>query len=189
MDQLADAERRKYRAVWENDQYRVVSPGARHLGSALGLLRPRAGSSFTDWGCGTGVVAEELRRRGFEVRLVDIAHNAYKGDLPFTEACLWDLPAELPASDYGYCADVMEHIPTERVDAVFAGIAQRTLRACYFQIALFHDTSFTANGPLHLTVQPDSWWLEQTAKHFTVGEVHRIRAKHLLVLATATTRQ
>lgn len=183
MDQLADTERQKYQAVWDDEQYRVVSPGARHLEGALGWMRPCGGASFTDWGCGAGAAAEELHRRGFSVHLVDIARNAYKGTLPFTEACLWDLPAELPASDYGYCADVMEHIPTEKVGEVFIGIAKRTRRACYFQIALFHDVHFTQNGPLHLSVQPDSWWLDQLAKRFTIGDVRRIKRKHLLVLA------
>lgn len=170
----------KYRAVWEDKRYREVSPGMRHLDHALEWLKPAPGSTFTDWGCGTGRAADVLFERGFEVRLVDIAPNAYVGALPFTSACLWSLPDTLDATDYGFCADVMEHIPTEYVDDAFAGIAARTRKGCYFQIALFNDLHFTANGPLHLSVFPNDWWRDKIANHFSSAEFKMIKSKHLL---------
>jgi hypothetical protein len=184
MDALLASEARKYRATWENPLYRAVSPGARHLSFALEWMRPEPYSSFTDWGCGTGAAATELHARDFDVRLVDIAANAYTGTLPFVEACLWALPESLVPTDYGFCADVMEHIPTERVDDVFAGIAARTFRACYFQIALFHDSYFTGHGPLHLSVFPAEWWMDKAAPHFGKVEFKLIRRKHILILAS-----
>jgi SAM-dependent methyltransferase len=180
---LTEQERAKYTATWQNKQYRVVSPGMRYLESALEWMKPQAGSTFTDWGCGTGRAATEMAARGFDVRLVDIASNAYHGPLPFVEACLWELPEEMPATDYGFCTDVLEHIPTEHVDDVLAGIAKRTARKCYFQIALFHDTAFTHAGPLHLSVFPGEWWQERIARHFKAAEYRKIRLKHLLVVA------
>jgi hypothetical protein len=179
---LTEQERAKYTATWDNKEYRVISPGMRYLQSALDWMKPEAGASFTDWGCGTGKAATELAVKGFDVRLVDIASNAYTGPLPFVEACLWELP-EMPATDYGFCTDVLEHIPTEKVDAVLEGIAIRTRRKCYFQIALFHDTHFTHSGPLHLTVKPGEWWQERIARHFKAAEYRKIRLKHLLVVA------
>lgn len=181
MDLLAQ-ERDKYRTIWGDAQYRVVSPGARHLASAIEWMAPEPGATFTDWGCGTGRAADELFARGFDVRLVDLAGNAYVGALPFVEACLWDLPPEMPATEYGFCADVMEHIPTEHVDAVLAGIRLRTGRKCYFQIALFHDSHFTQAGPLHLSVFPGEWWEAKLMCHFDKIEVRKIRLKHLLVV-------
>ena len=86
MDALLASEATKYRATWADPQYRVVSPGARHLAFALDWMQPDPYSSFTDWGCGTGRVAPELYSRDFDVRLVDIAANAYEGELPFVEA-------------------------------------------------------------------------------------------------------
>jgi len=179
---LQTVERQKYRAVWEDAQYRVVSPGTRHLASALDWMRPEPGSSFTDWGCGTGRVADMLFDAGFEVRLVDIAGNAYVGALPFVEACLWALPDSMGPTDYGFCADVMEHIPTEHVDDVLAGIAARTREACYFQIALFDDHHFIKNGPLHLSVFPPEWWTERLGKHFAQVATRMVKRKHLLAV-------
>ncbi|UOF79447.1 hypothetical protein [Caudoviricetes sp.] len=180
---LLSREREKYSAVWGDPQYRVVSPGERHVLSAIDWMSPTPGSSFTDWGCGTGRAAETLHAHGFGVHLVDIAENAYRGSLPFTQACLWDMPEYLRVSDYGFCTDVMEHIPTEHVDDVLAGIATRTIFKCYFQIALFHDNHFTQNGPLHLSVFPPDWWREKLLAHFRNAEFRMIRHKHLLAVA------
>jgi hypothetical protein len=176
------SERLKYQAVWGDKQYREVSPGTRHLASAIEWLRPAPGSTFTDWGCGTGRAADGLFAAGFDVRLVDIAGNAYIGALPFVEACLWDLPESLGATDYGFCADVMEHIPPDHVDTVLEGIARRTRVACYFQIALFHDNHFTRNGQLHLSVFPPEWWIETLSVYFGTLETRMVKRRHLLAV-------
>jgi hypothetical protein len=154
------------------------------LDRALAWLRPQTDGSFTDWGCGTGRVAHALHDQGFPVRLVDIATNAYRGDLPFVEACLWDLPASLPASDYGYCADVMEHIPPAQVQATLDGIALRTTIACYFQIAMFQDHHGDAIGQtLHLSVFPADWWKRRILRSFSTAEFKVVQGKHLLAVA------
>jgi hypothetical protein len=180
---LMEQEREKYRATWKNPDYRITSPGLRHIDQALEWMKPEPGASMTDWGCGTGAAAAELFKRGFDMRLVDIAGNAYVGALPFVEACLWDLPPDLSATDYGFCADVMEHIPTERVDDVLAGIAERTTKRCFFQIALFPDSHFTGNGPLHLSVFPPEWWQERLEQKFKHCEYRMIKTRHLLAVA------
>lgn len=180
---LTEQERAKYTQTWTDKAYRVVSPGMRHLAGALEWMKPEPGASITDWGSGSGKASEAMRDAGYDVRMVDIVANAYTGDMPVTEACLWELPADMTATDYGFCADVMEHIPTPHVDDVFAGIAARTRRKCYFQIALFHDSHFTSAGPLHLSVFHAEWWQERIARHFKSAEYRKIRLKHLLVVA------
>jgi hypothetical protein len=176
-------ERAKYTKVWTNDEYRVRSPGLRHLAGAIEWMRPDLGATFTDWGAGSGQAAHELARLGYVTRLVDIAVNAYRGPLPFVEACLWDLPADLGATDYGFCADVMEHLPPDKVETVFNQIAARTKRAVYFQIALFDDNTFTDAGPLHLSVYPPEWWEQKMRPCFGSVEFKRFKLKHLMAVA------
>lgn len=178
-----EVEREKYLKVWENPQYRVVSPGLRHLAGALEWMKPEEGASITDWGSGSGQAADEMHRLGYQVRMVDIATNAYKGELPVIEACLWELPADLGPTDYSFCADVMEHLPPERVSEVFQAIAKRTGKKAYFQIALFHDNTFRHAGPLHLSVFPVEWWKEKVEAVFAKAEYQQIKTKHLLVVA------
>ena len=182
---MRDAEERtKYEQIWELPEYRERSPGLRHLADALAVMRPLRGASFTDWGCGSGAAAEALAARGFGVRCVDIADNAYTGSLPFVRACLWDLPSGLGQTDYGYCADVMEHIPPEHVDAVLQGIAQRTRKACYFQIALFDDHFGERIGDtLHLSVFPPVWWRKRLTRRFRVLRCRTVRGRHLFAVA------
>lgn len=183
MVHTTQTERDKYRSVWGLEEYRLRSPGLRHLKSALQWMQPPVGSSVTDWGAGSGQASDAMHEQGYKVRLVDIATNCYRGSLPLVEACLWELPESLEATDYGFCADVMEHIPTDHVDEVFRGIKDRTRVACYFQIALFDDRAFTHAGPLHLSVFPPEWWKARIEAVFSSAEYQQIRQKHLLVVA------
>ena len=113
----------------------------RVLDRALTALQPEPGSSFGDWGCGTGRATLALQERGFAATGIDIVASALETPVPFIEACLWDLPETVPAFDYGLCCDVMEHLPPEHVAEVLRQIASRTKVAVYFQIALFEDRS------------------------------------------------
>lgn len=179
-----ELEREKYSAVWNNPQYAVVSPGLRHLPGALEWMQPDAGAEFTDWGSGSGKASDSLYEQGYKVRMVDIAANSYKGanDIPLTIASLWELPDDFGATDYGICCDVMEHLPPDRIDQVLSEIAKRTNKAVYFQIALFHDSTFTENGPLHLSVFPVNWWKIKLLEHFRSAEFKTIRVKHILAV-------
>ncbi|KAF1706283.1 class I SAM-dependent methyltransferase [Pseudoxanthomonas sacheonensis] len=180
-----ESERAKYQAVWTDPRYRIISPGLRHLKDALEWMQPEAGASVTDWGSGSGQATDAMVAQGYAVRMVDIAANAYEGpNGPVIEACLWELPAELGATDYGFCADVMEHLPPDKVEEVFAQIAARTTKACYFQIALFHDSCFTDNGPLHLSVFPPEWWEKRLRAAFSGVEIRMVKRKHLLAVCT-----
>jgi hypothetical protein len=172
MDELAQSERAKYEKAWGIASYAAFSPGLQELAGALRWMRPDPGAQFTDWGSGSGKAADALVEQGFKVRMVDIAANAYRGQHgPVIEACLWDMPADLAPTKYGYCADVMEHIPSEKVDAVLSSIAARTEHAVFFQIALYKDSFGAAVGePLHLSVFPAEWWSERLLKHFAVVE-------------------
>lgn len=150
----------KYTRMWALDSYRERSPGLRVLPSAIEQLKPDAGATFYDFGCGHGYVVEELVKQGFKVMGLDIAPNAKKVDAgEFAVACLWDIPAELEPRDYGFCVDVLEHLPTKHVVAALRSMGQRIRKRGYFQAALFHDHCGDAIGEtLHLTVKPVTWW-------------------------------
>jgi 2-polyprenyl-3-methyl-5-hydroxy-6-metoxy-1,4-benzoquinol methylase len=130
----------------------------------------RAGESVTDFGCGTGRAARVFQRHGLRVLAVDHAANCLdKGiPVPLEIACLWDLPPH-PVTDHGFCADVMEHVPPEHVEATLAGIARRVSRAAFFKISTVPDGCGKLIGEtLHLTVRPAGWWLETVGRHFRV---------------------
>src|ERR1041385_938241 len=63
-----------------------------------------------------------------------------------------------------FCADVMEHIPPDRVDQVLDNILHAAEHV-FFAISTVPDNMGELIGEtLHLTVQPFSWWLEKFQK-------------------------
>ena len=73
---------------------------------------------------------------------------------------------------YGYCCDVMEHIPPEKVDKVLANIMAHCGKT-FFSISFQEDHFGRKVGhPLHLTVRPFEWWRDKLAEH---GAVHQGR--------------
>ncbi len=156
----AEQEREKYRRMWSVPAYRNYSPGA-GLATEFRARLAKAGDTVIDLGCGTGRAADMLRQKGIEVTGFDIAENALDGNIsiPFIHGCLWNMPADFPRFDWFFCADVMEHIPEEHIDAVLDNAARIAGRGGMFQIAHFEDGFGNMIGErLHLTVRPAEWW-------------------------------
>lgn len=150
-------ERDKYRLMWSFDGYRDHSPGEALVSVALPhFAKP---GPVIDFGCGTGRAALAFHREGFDVVCVDFADNCRDDEalsLPFLE---WDLSRPCPLrAPYGFCTDVMEHIPTEQVDTVIRNI-MGSAETVFFQIATVPDVfGSVINQRLHLTVQSHAWW-------------------------------
>jgi len=159
-------EQEKYQEVWKHEQYRTVAPGEHCVDLFLQLAKPKATDTITDYGAGTGRAALKLADAA-KVRMLDFTTNSLD---PIVQEHLnerlvfaqHDLTQ--PITDftkYGYCCDVMEHIPPEDVLTVLKNITQ-SCRHCFFQISCVPDVMGALIGEqLHLTVQPYSWWLDR----------------------------
>jgi len=152
-------EKDKYTAMWNYDEYRGCAPGEFCADKFLEVVKPD--SSIIDFGCGTGRGALAIHNAGHDVLCIDFASNCRDEAaeiLPFIE---WDLTQVIPiGAKYGYCTDVMEHIPPEDVEKVITNIMNSVTEA-FFQISLVDDVCGTLIGhPLHLSVHPYSWWME-----------------------------
>ncbi len=182
----AAQERDKYAEIWTFDEYRKAnSPGLINVDRFMSVMKPKTGSSLIDIGCGSGRAGLEFQRRGLDVSWLDLTAAGLDPEVErsrFKEAPLWadwemefgsffaDL--ERPHFDYGFCCDVMEHIPPEYTMLAL----HRIITACsttWLQIALRPDEFGKLIGePLHLTVRPFSWWLVRLA---TLGKVIEAR--------------
>lgn len=154
-------EREKYEEIWKQKSYRNTAPGEDFVEDAIASLGATPGDSVIDFGCGTGRGAAKFQSLGFRISAVDFAANCLDPGVkvPFTQACLWELPSM--EAEYGYCTDVMEHIPSEKVHAVLAAIRDRTRKGVYFNIATRHDDLGGLIGrKLHLTVMPAVEWMK-----------------------------
>ena len=155
-------EEEKYKSMWSIDAYRVHSPGERVASLFCAMFNPKG--TVIDFGCGSGkggAKIDKLRGSTCKVILADFADNCVdKGNnLPFVY-CDLVKGTELKG-DYGYCTDVMEHIPTEDVDKVIKTIMGAVPKA-FFQICLVNDSFGGMIGhPLHLSIFPSVWWYER----------------------------
>jgi hypothetical protein len=153
------SEKDLYRLMWQYDTYRVVAPGEDAVGTFMEVAKPVPGSMVIDFGCGTGRGSVALKKAGLNPLLVDFADNCRDMEailLPFLEA---DLTQPIPLSaPYGFCTDVMEHIPTDDVGKVLTNILA-SAETVFFQISTVPDNMGALIGrPLHLTVRDHLWW-------------------------------
>jgi len=152
------SERSKYHLLWSTQSYRAFSPGEEAVNRFLDLIEPDG--LIIDFGCGTGRAGLKMSEAGLSVHLVDFADNCRDqaaGDLPFLECDLTDpIPLSAP---YGFCCDVMEHIPQDDVETVISNI-MASAEKVFFQISTVPDAFGALIGQsLHLTVKSHEWWL------------------------------
>jgi hypothetical protein len=165
------AEREKYQKMWTHEAYRQVAPGEGVANVFLTQARPVPGSEVIDFGAGTGRGALMLALMGgCKVHMLDFAENCLDPEvrqaletqpqaLSFTTHDL-NKPAPISAQ-YGYCTDVLEHIPPQNVDRVLTNIL-RAAQHVFFQISCVDDVCGALIGePLHLSVHDYAWWLKK----------------------------
>lgn len=161
---LEEREALKYALAWDIPDYRVMSPALENLDEIRAQFGHPKQGMLLDFGCGAGKAAKALQGDGLDV--VGIDHvNALEVDIPFAQSALWNMPNPVPngmAADYGICCDVMEHIPPAKVGAVLDRICDAVDGPVYFSISTVPDQFGAMVGrPLHLTVQPAAWWVDQ----------------------------
>lgn len=164
------SEEEKYERMWLHSDYREIAPGEHCVETFVALTKP---GKVIDLGCGTGRAALRLHAAGYEVLLLDFAGNCRDPEalmLPFAKH---DLTKPLTdRAEYGFCTDVMEHIPPEQVDVVLDNIFE----ACenvFFQIALYEDIGGDLIGKrLHLSLHPHAWWAQKLVWYGDIAWEH-----------------
>ncbi len=179
-------EQRKYQEVWEHDEYRKFSPGKLEHHRALSVMDMLPGDTITDFGCGEGWSVKFFSDKGMDAFGVDIASNAIRAPgIVVVEACLWDL-GDIMRSDFGFCCDVMEHIPTAKVRDTLENIAAHVRTACYFRISTEpdHFGPKLIGKPLHLTVASADSWRKVLEKFFDAVMTVDKKPGHVVFLAS-----
>lgn len=162
-----DSERDKYLRVWADRSYGTQTDGLPAVSSAFRGMGCQPGETLIDWGCGTGRAAKNFRDMGLRVTGFDIAHNclAEGVDVPLVVGCIWEPPRDL-AADYGFCTDVLEHVPPDYLDQALDTLYWRAEKATFIQIDTVLDISGPAMDPpevLHLSVYDRWWWEDELA--------------------------
>lgn len=157
----------KYGKLWNTSEYRKHSPGEHFIPYFMQQAKPKDGAHVIDFGCGTGRAALKLKDFGLNVTMIDFVKNCLDEPVRIAigdgfEFLKHDLKKPIPlVAEYGYCTDVMEHIPEEDVNLVINNIL-RSAKHSFFAICTIPDGYGQMIGErLHLTVQPYEWWLNR----------------------------
>ncbi len=190
MDELLLTEKKKYEKIWQDKRYRSSSPGYKLAHLFFLFAKQVRGDSITDFGCGTGRAALRFLGRGMDVQLVDITKSALDESIKtlahidkrvqFVEASVWDLPQEVATTDWIYSADLLEHLPEEKIDSAFKCMASRTKKGGMLQIYLEEEPFGELIGEtLHLTLKSRQWWIDKVAQYWEIVLVSPEAADHV----------
>ncbi len=169
-------ERSKYEKAWSLPDYSNNSPGEVYAEMFEDMASPQPGESLVDLGCGAGAGGKALTERwGLNVTYLDFVKVDGVPE-PFIEQALWvPLPKRNPKWKYGYCCDVMEHIPPEYSMLVVRNIMD-ACETAFFSIDFTKDNYGKFVGePLHINIMPYTWWRDKLSE---MGEL--VEARDLL---------
>lgn len=196
MHALDATARDRHAEAWRLPAYGRYSPGAEYADLFASLAAP--GASVLDAGCGAGAGMAALDARGFRVFGCDVTLEALPESrwAQAATANLWrarDLSAvaylarvsvAIPGErfDWGYCCDVLEHLPP----AFTMLVVQNLLQTCdrlFLAVCLVEDGFGVWVGqPLHLTVQPFMAWRDQLREIGRVVEARDLGANAIFVV-------
>lgn len=117
--------------------------------------------SVLDYGCGQGSLAEALRP------LWDPASPLFAFMMAEYDPAI--AGKEQPPSvrfDLVVCTDVLEHIESDRIHAVFRHLSELTSRALFSVICLVPTSHTLSNGrQAHILIRSVEWWKYQFEEH------------------------
>jgi len=110
-------------------------------------------NTILDYGCGQGKLGNAIRESCIEnVTVVDY-DPAIEGKNSIEKYATFDLVV---------CTDVLEHIEPDRLAVVIDHIFKLSKKLVFLVIATRPSNKFFHDGRnVHLTIQPDNWWLER----------------------------
>jgi 2-polyprenyl-3-methyl-5-hydroxy-6-metoxy-1,4-benzoquinol methylase len=166
-----ESEKSKYYKAWTLAYDADSSCGVNHVDEFLRALKTQPNQTVADVGCGNGIATAKLQAQGLNATGIDFVDVAWKQQLPFINACVWDLPDV--KFDYVFCTDVFEHLPEDKIDLAFDNIKRIASRGVYFAIATRPDEEGKKiNEILHLTVKPLEWWIPRLESRWQGVSLH-----------------
>ena len=180
---IFENEKAKYQDAWLLPGYSKNSPGAKYVDLFMEISGAKEGESLIDFGAGSGAASRKLKDKGLSVVAFDLVDTAWKHeDIKLIVGSLWNSPPTGTPHRFGYCCDVMEHIPTEFVALVVSNMLARCTNI--FLSVSFEDDVFGhfVGQPLHLTVKPFNWWLDMFREVATVHEARDILGEGIFYL-------
>ena len=184
MSQILKNEAALYQTAWNMGGYGDFSPGERYLPIFEDAIAHLASSNVNvlDAGAGSGKGTQALLDKGYKVVMCDLSFDGLEDQdlrkhILCVETSLWSDLSFVPymakvfdpvfetGFHWGYCCDVMEHIPPQFTMLVAHQILNIVQGGVFFSIALTPDQfGFFAGEPLHKTVESFTWWRDSLSE-------------------------
>lgn len=156
---IEKTERAKYAQIWSAQSYRSKSAST----FPLELIKEKDfAGNILEIGCGDGHSADILKAHGFDVFLTDITLNGLPENYSDSaiECTAWNTPFDDGAFNIVFSTDVLEHLPTEKVEDTLIELKRICCGWNFHQIATFPDRLYSGYQ-VHLTVKSIQWWHER----------------------------
>lgn len=174
---MTDSERHKYNTIYEAvPSYGSTCHGQQVLNYMVDEL---SFEDVLDIGCGQGQLAALLRVCEKDVTGVDISDAAIASARKLCPAARFEQGSVVDMNldrqfDLVTAFDVLEHLVEADVDKALANIGRHTKNDAVVSVAFHPDVM--AGQTVHMTVQPEAWWIERFQSHFsTVTVISRKR--------------
>lgn len=119
------------------------------------LMREEHYETALDYGCGKGLLADEMLRLGLKVEEYDPA-------IPGKDA-------EPQPADLVICTDVLEHIEPVHLGAFIRDLRRVARRKLFFNVATRPAAKTLPDGRnAHLIVRPADWWRKRLSREFHI---------------------
>ena len=151
-------EKTKYHQIWSEHNYRSKSA----VTFPMDLIgEDKFNGHILEVGCGDGYSATILRDHKYDIVISDITLKGLSGQLldDAIECPVWSMPFEDNSFDCVYSTDVLEHVPTHKIQDTLCELKRITKGYNFHQIATFPDVKYSGHE-VHLTVRPIEWWNE-----------------------------
>ena len=123
-----------------------------HVNSLIHMWHQWGKGTILDYGCG----------KGWRAKLTSIPMNEYDPAIPGKDT------SPEPA-DFVICAEVLEHIEPEYLDAVLADLQRVVLRRGYFTVTCRATWTNLPDGRnAHLIIEDSDWWLKKLLEYFHI---------------------
>lgn len=181
IEELRKVERDKYESIYiDKDQHYKNNNDKRGYGrvnhgkNIIPQILSVKPNSILDIGCGFGNFCNDVQMAGVEkVYGMDIASvktgNVINNpNIKFIDGEAHHLPFDDNSIDVITSFDCLEHCLENDIDIIFSEINRVVKNRCVFSIAYKQSGENTNGVILHMTVKPETWWIEKLNKLFVV---------------------
>lgn len=136
--------------------------------------------SILDMGCGQGVFVNDMVSKfninnvyGADIASISTGKHIKNDSVTWIDCMAHDIPLKDNSVEYIVSFDCLEHCLTEDVENIVNEFDRVCSKGLILKIAYRQAQERSFNGEvLHMTVKPESWWIEQFSKRFDFKENH-----------------